>query len=368
MSAADEYYLPDLRFIPENLEEVNVATPLNLGVNVGTFIEGFTLDHLSFDDRKQLVRNLLPHAHILKSIRENQTQFKDYRLVVVEGIYKPSAEEQLTPDGQKDLATKGRSIVYELRKNGVTDNDKTYDLAQYISVYFKHYDKVILDYDTYDAGELNAQIIIETPEIPPDYKIKFKKVSQTLFNNELQSQGELVDVTETPQTSVIIPAPTVDNVRGFFTCGDIHSRLIRVYGGDPWQSFALDGKNSRDASITANIQKIAKGNTVVISVGQNDITSTNDSPELIAKRVRAICQASIDLNHVVIYLLPPKTANASDARNNAVRNEIANQLATLNKLAIEDLALYDLGPSGVALEKQDYISIAQKLIPNQFLV
>lgn len=358
-----KYFLPDLRFSPEQLEVITTATPLADGITVGTFCNGITLNHIpNLLERKQIVRNLLPHAHFMQNIRANQNILKDYRLVVVEGLYKPGVEEQLTPNGQKDLATKGRSIVYELRKNGKTDNEKTYDLVTHLVTYFDIYDRVTLDYDTYNAGELNAQIIIDTPEIPSSYKVKFKNEVKTFFNNVEQANSELIDVTETPQTTIVIPAPEVDEVRGYFTVGDLHSRLLRVYGGDPWQSFALDGKTSKDNSITANINKISDASSLVISIGYNDIISTIDDEKTIARRVRNIVEFALKKGLPVTYFLPPKTNAATITRQNKVRNAILSDLSTFRNINIVDLNNYQLGPNGIALTKSSYVNLAQVLI------
>lgn len=358
-----KYFLPDLRFSPEQLESIDTSTKLADGITVGTFCNGITLKHIpNLLERKQLVRNLLPHAHIMQNIRANQNILKDYRLVVVEGLYKPGVEEELTPDGQKDLATKGRSIVYELRKNGITDNEKTYDLVTHLTTYFDIFDRIVLDYDTYNQGELNAQIIIDTPEIPSTYKVNFKKVVKTFFNNQEQASGELIDVTETPQTTIVIPAPEVDEVKGFFTVGDLHSRLLRVYGGDPWQSFALDGKTSKDGSIVANIKKISGGNTIVVSVGYNDIISSLDDENTIARRVRNIVNQAISQGLTTTYLLPPKTSKASISRQNKVRNAILSELSTFRNINIIDLDKFDIGTDGNSLTKASYVQLAQNLI------
>lgn len=357
------YFLPDLRFSPEQLTSIDTNTRLADGVTVGTFCNGITLSHIpNLLERKQLVRNLLPHAHIIQNIRANTNILKDYRMVVVEGLYKPGVEEQLTEGGQKDLATKGRSIVYELRKNGITDPEKTYDLVTHLATYFDIYDRLTLDYDVYFEGELNAQIIIDTPEIPSDYEVKFKREVKTFFNNVEQADGELIDVTETPQTTVIIPAPEVDEVQGFFTVGDLHGRLLRYYGGDPWQSFALDGKNSKDGSITANINKIQEGAVIVISVGYNDIVSSIDDPVDIARRVRNIVQVAFDKKLQVTYFLPPKTTKATVKRQNLTRNAILSELSTFRNINIIDLDRYQIGPDGNALTKGSYVSLAQDLI------
>jgi|11_taG_2_1085331.scaffolds.fasta_scaffold14144_2 LysM repeat protein len=361
-------YLPDLRFLPENYDTITAATPLNDGVTVGSFLNGVTLDHIpDINDRKQLVRNLLPHAQILKSINSNNKRFADHKLVVVEGIYKQAPEEQLTEseDNNNFLALTGRGIVYELRRNKKTDNDKTFELARYLQVYHKTYDKIILDYDTYIEGELNAQIIIQTPEIPPSYNVNFKQIPTTVFNNTTQAIGQLVEITEIPETKVQFPADTPDDVTGYFTVGDLHARLVRVYGGDPWQSYARDGRLSRDQVILENLQKIRKGQVVVISSGYNDAVNSNDTPEAIANRVYKTVAISKDvLGHVSTFLLFPITDKIPVSRSVAVRNAIVSVLSPFNDVRIIDLndSQYELGNDGKSLTPESYISISTSLI------
>ena len=361
-------YLPDLRFLPENYDTVTPATVLNDGVTVGSFLNGVTLDHITdLESRKQLVRNLLPHAQILKSINTNNKRFADHKLVVVEGLYKKAPEEQLTEseDNNNFLALTGRGVVYELRRNKKTDNDKTFELARYLQVYHKTYDKLILDYDTYNEGELNAQIIIQTPNIPSNYNVKFKEISSTVFNNTTQAIGQLVEVTEIPETKVQFPADTPDDVAGYFTVGDLHARLLRVYGGDPWQSYARDGRLSRDQVILENLQKIRKGQVVVISSGFNDAVNSNDTPESIAKRIAKTVATSKDvLGHVTTFLLFPITDKIAVRRSIAVRNAIISSLSSFNDVRLVDLndSQFQLGNDGKSLTPESYISISTSLI------
>lgn len=361
-------YLPDLRFLPENYDVVTAATPLNDGVTLGSFLNGVTLNHITdINDRKQLVRNLLPHAQILKSINSNNKRFADHKLVVVEGIYKQAPEEQLTEseDNNNFLALTGRGIVYELRRNKKTDNNKTFELARYLQVYHNTYDRLILDYDTYTEGELNAQIIIQTPVIPSNYDVNFKQISSTVFNNTPQAIGQLIEITEVPETKVQFPADTPDDVTGYFTVGDLHARLVRVYGGDPWQSYARDGRLSRDQVILENLQKIRKGQIVVISSGYNDTVNSNDTPESIANRVYKTVSISKDvLEHVTTFLLFPITDKVEESRSIAVRNAIVSALSSFNDVRIIDLndSQYELGNDGKSLTPESYISISTLLI------
>ena len=360
-------YLPDLRFVPERLKKINANTQLSDGVSVGSFLNGGTLDHITdLNARKQIARNLIPHAEIVKSIRENDKRFSQHQLVIVEGIYNPAREEQITESTENHnfLATTGRGIVYELRRNGKTDNDKTFELAKYLQVYHPTFDKLILDYDTYVEGELNAQIVLQMPEIPPSYEVKFKRLAETRFNNTVQAVSQLIEITEIPNTTIEFPVELPDQVAGYFTVGDLHARVLTTYGGDPWQTYAVDSRTSSDTAILENIQKIKKGEVVVISSGYNDAVNTTMRPEVLGLRARKMVSWSLNFDHVVTFLLFPITDKVPASRSIAVRQAIVSSLSPFNNIRIIDLndPQYELGFNGVELSQESYVSISNSLL------
>jgi len=203
-------------------------------------------------DRRQIARNLYVHAQAMRSIVDVPA-FRYHRLIVSEGIYEPtpqfeysvgdttkkvtrslSYEEQQAlavqladpeqydaviaqlesetktievkntliaeyvgekPAGINALKRTGQAIVYQLiNRDGVTDESKTFDLAVYWKDYID-YDKIILDYDTYDiSGRLTSQIVLQIPEIPHSYEVSFARQVETRFNGELQSKADLVEI------------------------------------------------------------------------------------------------------------------------------------------------------------------------------
>lgn len=360
-------FLPDLQYLPEALTTIDAKTKLCQGVTLGQFTGNTGLDHISsLEEKRQIARNLIPHAQILRSIRNNTKRFAQHTLVVVEGVYKPAPEEQITESetNHNFLATKGRGVVYELRHNNRIDLEKTVELVRHLQIFNRFYDKIILDYDTINEGELNAQIVIQTPEIPPTYNPKFKNVAETIFNGAPQATGQLVEVTEIPDTKISFPAPLPDEVQGYFTLGDLHSRLIRVYGGSPWQSYALDTRTSRDTVIKENLRKIKSGEIVVLSAGYNDALTTSDTPQSIGERVRSIVKLSLDLDHVVTFLIFPITSKMPTQRSVQVRNSIINSLNAFSNVRLVDLndSQYTLDLDGQQLTKESYISISNLLI------
>jgi len=360
-------YLPDLRYLPEGLNKVNANTLLNSGITMGNFLKGITLDHIpEVKDRIQIARNLLPQAQILKAIGEDSKRFSRHKLVVIEGLYKADPEEQITETEENTnfLATSGRSVVYELRRNDSIDNEKTFELARFLQTYHRTYDKLILDYDTYNEGELNVQIVIEMPEISSDYNVRFKGLVETRFNNKVQAVSQLIEITESPTTAIEFPANLPDEVTGYFTIGDVHARNLKVYGGDPWQTFARDARTSRDQAIIKNIQLIKEGEVVVISAGVNDAISSNDTPTQIADRIFKIVNTSYQLEHDITFLLFKITDKVSRRRQTLVRQSIIRALGDLNGVRLLDLnsPVYSIGVDGVSLSKESYISVSNTLI------
>ena len=182
----------------------------NNGITVGTFLGGTgsktTLSHINtFAERQSLARQLTLQTQVLEFVQNDKSIFKDYRLVVVEGVYKPETTETLSPGSLKDLATTGRVIVYQLVDQfGKQSTDKMYDLADFMADAIM-FDRLILDYDTYDpSGKLSAHLIVEMPEISSTYSVVggyFKNKLETRFNNKVQSNTDIIEIK--PRTSAI---------------------------------------------------------------------------------------------------------------------------------------------------------------------
>lgn len=191
-------FTPESRFVIADDAEITTKTPLAQGVTLAKFLgEGDRGTLNIFPDkekRRQIARNLAPHAEAVRLIKQDTGQFGNYRLRVVEGIYKPGPEE--TVGGLNELAMSGRAVVYELiGPNGKIDAGKTFDLA----VRWKDmiaFEKMILDYDEYDpSGELNVQIVLIMPEMNKDYDgTSFTGAVETKYNGKTISNKELVEI------------------------------------------------------------------------------------------------------------------------------------------------------------------------------
>jgi len=56
------------------------------------------------------------------------------------------------------------------------------------------YEKLILDYDTYDpSGKLSSQIVVVVPAAPETWDVSYKRDVETVFNQKLMSKNELVE-------------------------------------------------------------------------------------------------------------------------------------------------------------------------------
>lgn len=201
--------LTDYNFIPDNIisdsTQINRSTPLATGVYLSTFIGGNgwagRLSSIPIADRAQYARNLQPNAEILQRIRSNrESDFRNHRLIVIEGLYSPENSEKSAAGWNESVnryRSEGRAVVYELHNSaGVIDISKTFDLANYLKT-VTSFEKLILDYDTYDpSGVLNAQIIFITPKLNENYDTvegNWVKDVETRFNGRIMSSTDLIE-------------------------------------------------------------------------------------------------------------------------------------------------------------------------------
>ena len=190
----------DPQYDPRLLNNIDSKTELQKGVRVAKFLGGYahptTFDHVNtLDERKLICKHLVPHANLMREIMFDNNQFIDYRLIVAEGVYRKDETETLTDNSINDLKSKGRAVVYELRNaNGQIDLNKTFELATWWKDSVK-FQKMILDYDTYNLNDqLNVQIIVIMPEFKDiDYTTTYDNEIETRFNNFVQSTDELIE-------------------------------------------------------------------------------------------------------------------------------------------------------------------------------
>jgi hypothetical protein len=238
--------LVDPQYNPEFESEITSSTKLGPGITCAKFLGArgsrtqfqklYARGFFGAPDLKQIARNLVLHANVIKSVLSNPS-FSQHRLIVSEGIYEPNPKfetlelpagseqkakqlargnsggsygkgpdgwiariplyvgERPTPNSVNDLRRTGRAIVYQLiDKDGNTDPQLTFDLAVFWKDYID-YDKLTLDYDTYDPnGKMTSQIVLEMPSVPSTFDVSFSYNLETTFNGELQAKNELLEI------------------------------------------------------------------------------------------------------------------------------------------------------------------------------
>lgn len=155
--------------------------------------------------RQQLARNLQIHAYYLSLINSGVIfDFNLYNFRVQRGYYNPGPTESPSSGSINALAMEGRCVVYELinKTTNQVEIAKTYDLALYLKD-FIYFDKLILDYDTYDpTGVMTVAIVIQTPNMPEKYQnVSYKNQLETRFNNKVISSN-LVDCYQPAGTAI----------------------------------------------------------------------------------------------------------------------------------------------------------------------
>lgn len=195
--------VPDPKYNPNFLDRITIRTRLAPGVQIAKFFgtaDPTPLDFIrSSAERLKLARQLYLHAEVIRSIQTNEADFADFRLNIVEGIYRPGPTETVTPGSINELKLKGRAVVYSLvNSDGMHDNSIMFDLAEYWkdTLYFE---KLILAYDNYGTdNDIKAYIVLIMPEITADWTGTFNGEVQTTYNGNLVTQGELVECFTDP--------------------------------------------------------------------------------------------------------------------------------------------------------------------------
>jgi hypothetical protein len=185
---------------PEFQSKITNKTKLAIGVTMAKFLGGYgsasNMNHISDDnERMKIAKQYTMQANVMRKVMTNQSKFNEYRLVVAEGLYKKAPNETIEIDSINDLKSKGRAVVYELRDlNGNIAHEKTFDLAVYLKDNLE-FEKMILSYDSYNPDRsIVTQLIIIMPEIIPAWIVTYKNEIQTMYNNNVQTNGELVEI------------------------------------------------------------------------------------------------------------------------------------------------------------------------------
>mgnify|MGYP007061954624 FL=1 len=191
----------DPAYNPERAGRITPATKLAPGITMAKFLGGYgsqtNMNHITDNtDRLNLAKNYAIHAKLMRHVISNQAEFNNHRMIVAEGLYVPAEGETPQPGSLTFLKQKGRAVVYELRGiNGLISNQKTFDLAKYLKD-TTEFDMLSLSYDTFNPDEsLTVQLIITTPVIKNGWEVVYKNEIETRFNENVQTQGELTEIS-----------------------------------------------------------------------------------------------------------------------------------------------------------------------------
>lgn len=201
--------VPDPVYNPDNQSTITAQTKLAKGITIATFLgaknDSTNLDFLRNNEaKKSLARQLYLQGTMLKTIQSNTGRFRNLRLVVSEGVYRPGPTENIVAGDINDLKLKGRAVVYEIYNvAGKLDVFNTYDLAEYW-MSTSAFDKLILSYDTMNPDKsLHAEVVVIMPELTSNWRGTFSREVETQFNGVKLAQAELVEVLRAPSDSLV---------------------------------------------------------------------------------------------------------------------------------------------------------------------
>lgn len=191
-------YLVDPLYNPEKLDPRTITgqTKLSKTYKIANFL-GYgapSLGHIGFkEDRAQIARNLILHADIMSLVNHDEHFFKDVKMKVSEGLYEPGPTE--TIGGDNILKSDGRMVGYQVfNAHGKLDLARSFDVASFIKD-FARYERIILDYDTYNKDKsLTATILVEVPSVPSTFDLTYSRKIETQYNGTIISKNELVEV------------------------------------------------------------------------------------------------------------------------------------------------------------------------------
>jgi hypothetical protein len=187
------------RFNPNLKKTITSETKLAPGITIAKFLGAYS-DRTSFDhitnspERLEIARQLVVQAQAMRSVVDCGL-FDDVRLIVSEGLYRIKEDETLFDDENIYNKTVGNLVYYQvIDSKGSIDYERTYDVAAYLSDYAL-FDELILDYDEYNPdGTLSAQIGLLVKNVGEKFTRTFDFTLKTVYNNHLQSRGELVEI------------------------------------------------------------------------------------------------------------------------------------------------------------------------------
>ena len=190
-------FVPDPQYIITDNNVILPSTKLSDKISLSKFLSGrgnkVTLNHITINaDKIIAARNLQQQTMAIEAFNNN-LQFINYRLVVIEALYKAGPGETL--DDLSTLSKNGQSTAYQvINDKGLVDLPKTFELAEYWKNSLR-FEKLILDYDSYNVDKsLSAQVMVVMPNITETYEPEYRNQIETRYNNNIQSKSDLVEI------------------------------------------------------------------------------------------------------------------------------------------------------------------------------
>ena len=190
-------FVPDPQYIITDDNVILPSTKLSDKISLSKFLSGrgnkVTLNHITINaDKIIAARNLQQQTMAIEAFNNN-LQFINYRLVVIEALYKAGPGETL--DDLSTLSKNGQSTAYQvINDKGLVDLPKTFELAEYWKNSLR-FEKLILDYDSYNVDKsLSAQVMVVMPNITETYEPEYRNQIETRYNNNIQSKSDLVEI------------------------------------------------------------------------------------------------------------------------------------------------------------------------------
>ena len=203
--------IPDNKFNPDTVDKQFINSRLKFapGISMAKFLATDDPTNMNWmrniEDRTDLARYYYLHSQLIQIIKNDKDQFKDFRLTISEGLYRPGPNETVTANSINDLKKKGKAVVYRLiDQTGNTALAKTFDLATLWGK-TQNFEKLILSYDTIDMlKDLEARIIVILPELKVSsstgensssvWSANFNRKIETQYNNSVIAENEFVEV------------------------------------------------------------------------------------------------------------------------------------------------------------------------------
>lgn len=198
--------IPEAEYNPFFAGNITSSTRLAPGITMAKFLGSSDPTNISFiqnnNARVQIAKYYYIHSQIIKRVQTDTDAFRNFNLIVSEGLYRPGPSETVTAGSLNDLRLKGRAVGYDLVDDtGASNRTALFDLAAYLKSKI-NYDEMILSYDTLDCN-LNCRLFIILPELTDEWTGTYRQLVRTEYNGNVLAQGELVEALQEPSTGSV---------------------------------------------------------------------------------------------------------------------------------------------------------------------